>query len=464
ATLAASRRLAGAAAAFGALAPNTTFQARVRAVNSNGVPTAFVSGGSTATAAATPAAAGAAFTAVGVSSVTAAWAAGGNRPGTVFEAQVSSDSFATVNESSATAALSAGFEGLAGAASYAFRVRALGVDGAPSAFLSLGATTTLTPPVGLSLPGDAATAFPAVGLSSVAAAWASGGNGAGALYEAQLSSDSFATVNVSSVTAGLSAVFGTGGEGPALDLNRGYSVRVRASSGAVTTGFNPLGSVFTLADAPASAALAALGTSSATLSWGANGNPASTRYEAQLSTDAFASLNASSLTYGTSAVFTGLAQNTTHHLRVRALNGAASPSAFDSAVTTPTLAAAPIDPALSAVGASSVTASWGANSNPSSTLWTVQLSTDSFVTLNLDLPTPAVSLALGTGGSGPALTPNTTYYLRVAALSRSGIPSASVTATTASTLAEVPSGAALSSVHFTSAALSWSANGNPAGT
>lgn len=138
------------------LAPNTTYYFRVRAVNIDGVPTAFTAVLSTATLALAPSS-----PAVGPVQVTSAafsWSGGANPPDTQYEAEVSSDNFFSLVASSNTLMTSATFFGLAPGTQYFFRARALNRDGVASAYSTVlstraGILTDTSPP---SAPGQPA--------------------------------------------------------------------------------------------------------------------------------------------------------------------------------------------------------------------------------------------------------------------------------------------------------------------
>jgi hypothetical protein len=437
---------AGAAAYFTGLTANASEYARVRAEGWT-APSAYASAPPAITDADTPGAS--APTSVSSGSVVANWTAAANAAGTVYEAQVSTDAFATVNASSLTAATAAAFTGLQAATAYSFRVRATGLA-RDSAFATLASTSTLPAPPGL--PGQPVGA---VGVSSVAVSWTSGGNAPGTLYRADASTDAFATLVASSATYALSAVFGTGGAG-ALQPDTTYQLRVAAVNGPTFSAFVALGSTATVPADPASPSATTISTQTATLAWTAGGNPGDALYEAQASTDAFATVAASARVASLSVVLPGLAQDTTVQLRVRAVGRAGTPTAFVAAADTVTAAAAPV-PAAPLFGTVSTTLSWSANGNPASTGYELQLSTDSFGTL---VVSTAGAFASGTFSG---LTPNTTYQARVRAL---GIAAATPYAAfaTSATAALPPSGVSAAALGLSSASVSWSSGGDPAGT
>lgn len=455
ATVSASSQTLSVGATFFALASNATYYLRVRAVSHGGAATAYIAGASTATAAAAPASLQP--SSVSATGIVAAWGAGGNASGTLYQARLSTDSFATVNASSATRNLSADFVGLQSNTTYYLQVRALGHDGRATAYTTLPSTRTL-----LLSPAAAPPAFTSIGVSSAAVRWASGGNGAGTTYEAQLSTDAFSTVNLSSLTFNLSAAFGTGGFGPALLGGSTYYARVRTVSGSNASAFLSLGSAAALVGAPSAAQVAATSTAAATLSWTNLANGPGAAYRAQVSLDAFGSVAASSVTYGLSASFSGLAPNTTHYFRVQAVNPAGLASAFTSASASATFAAAPSS-MTPFRGTTSLGSGWSDSGNPSSTVYQVLLSTDGYATLNVSTRTTALTIGFGTGGILPALRPNTTYYVSARALGHGGAYTAA-SATAAATMAATPQAPAPALVALTSASLMWSSAGNPAGT
>jgi len=437
---------AGAGYAFSGLQPNTTHYLRLQARGFTG-SSAFLPAAPVATDPAAPSSLP--LVSVGTGAVVAVWSAGGNPSGTMYEAQISTDAFASVNSSSITALTQAGFGGLAANTNHDLRVRVRGVatDGA---FVALPSTWTL--PGG---PGIPAQPFTAVGLSGVTVAWTSGGNVAGTLYQADASTDSFATLVVSSLTANLTAAFGTGGVGT-LTPDTPYQFRVAATSGSSVSPATVLGSTTTPAADPAAPAATASSTGTLTLAWTANGNPSDTQYLAQASTDAFASVSMSSAVKTTTAILSALVPDTTYALRVRAVGRGGAVNAFVAAATTATLAAAPSAPAV-AFGSTAATLTWSAAGNPAATTYEAQLSTDGFATLNL------ANVAPGTAAPFPGLVPNTTYYLRVRALGFDGATAFAVAATSA-TMPAVPAAPSSAQLGVSAASMTWSANGNPAGT
>ncbi len=121
------------------LAPNTTYYFRVRAVNLDGVPTAYLATQATATWAAVPAAPAAGP--VHITSGVFTWSGGVNPVGTLYTAQVSSDNFFSLTDSSNTLATSATFFTLTPGTQYYLRVRAVNRSSTASAFSTVISTT-----------------------------------------------------------------------------------------------------------------------------------------------------------------------------------------------------------------------------------------------------------------------------------------------------------------------------------
>jgi len=77
----------------------------------------------------------------------------------------------------------------------------------------------------------------------------------------------------------------------------------------------------TLCKVPASMTIASLSYTQLELNWGANGNPAGTKYIAHCSPDGFVTIYSSTVT-ATTATFSSLARNTEYEVRVYAVNHA----------------------------------------------------------------------------------------------------------------------------------------------
>lgn len=136
-------------------------------------------------------------------------------------------------------------------------------------------------------------------------------------------------------------------------------------------------------------------------------------------------------------------------------------NALISALSSP-LTVSLAQPQFTGVGTSSITFNWSAAGELGGTTYTVQLSTNNFVTVNDGQSTAGVLAAFGTGGFGPALSPATSYYFRIQA--SNGLYTSAYRSTGTYTLAASPAALALNQVMVSSISLHWTANGNPGGT
>jgi hypothetical protein len=93
-------------------------------------------------------------------------------------------------------------------------------------------------------------------------------------------------------------------------------------------------STASLAAAPASPVVGPVYVTSAAFTWSAGANPAGTMFSAEVSSDNFFSLIASSATLGSSATFFGLTPGDQYFFRARAINANSVPSAYSASVST----------------------------------------------------------------------------------------------------------------------------------
>ncbi|GEM_PF-2776122 len=300
------------------------------------------------------------------------------------------------------------------------------------------------------------------------------GNSSGTIHNIRVSTESaFAvyTVLVSSQSQVVSA--------PGLTPNTTYYAREQANymEGDGSDLSNTVGTV-TLAMSPQSPSFVATTTTTATILWGAGSNPSYTQYKAEISTSSgfFSSGDISTSWISTTvATFSSLSAGTTYFARVKAKNGSVQPveTAYVSAGSTVTVAAqssgasssaASIPAAVSntypLVTTYTVVAQWSANGNSADTIYETHISSFSnFSTLVTS------SSTLLTSATFSALTPNTTYYLRVkASTSASATFSDYLSLASTVTLAAQPVASAFSQISTTTLQANWLANDNPSGT
>jgi hypothetical protein len=111
------------------------------------------------------------------------------------------------------------------------------------------------------------------------------------------------------------------------------------SSGASTQSVTVTASTTTAAAVPGAGSFLQVSASSATFSWGSNGNPLTppTSYQAEISTSSDFVPSASSVTFLTQAGFVSLNPATTYYARAAAFNRFGAMTAYNSAVSTSTL-------------------------------------------------------------------------------------------------------------------------------
>src|SRR3989344_1411281 len=157
-----------------------------------------------------------------------------------------------------------------------------------------------------------------------------------------------------------------------------------------------------------------------------------------------------------------LAPNTTYTIGLEAFNFQNFLSTR-TAVSTATLAYPPVSLTLAYVGISSVSVSWGANNNPLTppTSYEVQISTWGGFS---GIVTSSVTFALTASSEG--LKYGSTYYLRVRAFNRFGVPTDFGSSVSTVTVFGVPVLAKFTpaDIHVSSISYSWSNNGNEDGT
>lgn len=442
---------------FTGLSVNATYYVDVRAINNNGVATAYQALGSTATLPNDPAAA--ALSGVATGQITANWTDGGNPAGTRYLAQASTDSaFGAITSASNTTNVMAILIDLTPNTTYFLRVRAVNSSGGSSAIISLGSTSTLA-----AVPGSAS--YTTGTVSSLQANWTSAANGAGVRYEAVISTgispstNSF-TDNQTSATFNTSALF-TG-----LNANTTYYVDVRAiNNNGVASAYQALSATATLPNNPVAAALSGVTTAQITANWTDGGNPAGTRYLAQLSVaSSFADILASSNTTNVNAILTGgLSPNTTYFIRVRAVNFSGGSSAIVSLGSTSTLAAVPGAVDYSDISTGSLRANWNTASNGAGVTYQAILSSGSSPSTNL-FSGNATTVTIDTSFVFTGLTINATYFAEVRAINNNGVVSAFQSLGSTVTIPFGPGAAALSSVGTGQITANWTDGGNPAGT
>jgi N-acetylneuraminic acid mutarotase len=247
------------------LAPNTTYFARAASLNWSGAAN-YAGGYEDSTLAVVPASA-AVYAAVSSGSINVEWLSNGNGPGTKYFIDISSEDFPSVMYTALEIPAGPGpytreFAGLLPNTTYWFRVLAAGNRGDSSDWLLLGSTvTTPVPPL---LTGYT------LWSASAAVTWDANGNGAGTLYQADLSTAADFTGALLSSVTGSAFDFSMGPITP----NTTYYLRLRAVSSS-TGQSSPYvgGAALALAAQPEGVGAWTIGPNNIGVYWDAEGNP-----------------------------------------------------------------------------------------------------------------------------------------------------------------------------------------------
>jgi hypothetical protein len=342
-------------------------------------------------------------TALGASSITWTWTAAAGAVGYNFYPSTGGPAIALTGAALTQAGLSTN-------TAYGARVSALNAGGEGPLTAAATAYTLATPPTN--------AALKQVQTSSITLSWSANTNPPGTQYQAQLWTTGGATTTLT--LTGLTTTF------TMLSPQTTYYLGLAAINGngfvtpaavilTTTTLPGPLSSP---PPTPTGLMATALGLSSMTWTWSAVFG--ATGYNFYPSTGGPAiTLIGAALTQA------GLSTNTAYGARVSALN-AGGESPLTAAATTYTLAAAPMNAALTQVQTSSITLSWSANSNPPGTQYQAQLWTAGGATTTLTLTGLTTAFTM--------LSPQTTYYLGLAAINDNGFSTPAAVILTTATL------------------------------
>lgn len=315
--------------AFTLLGLSTNTAATVTVEAFNGGATADSAPSTVFTAAAVPSA----TTVLGTfgSQVSIGWNGNGNPTGTQYQIAWSTSPNSPVYFSTtpvAGSSVSATITDLPASQTVSFMVRAFNAAGVPTGF-DVAVSTTL--PTLFGQPVISSATF-ALGVSSITWYWSAS---TGALNYQVFGASNGA---VSPLLPASQLSFTQTG----LQINTAYQNYVTAYSAAASTNSAPF-TRYTRANP--TVGLTLLGLSSATtsgvaelLSWGANGNPASTQYTMLWWTNVTSTVPVAVSTPATTAQVTGLYGGSTIYFTVQAQNGDGIPTAFDSTFYAPTFA------------------------------------------------------------------------------------------------------------------------------
>ncbi|MCX5790507.1 MAG: fibronectin type III domain-containing protein, partial [Elusimicrobia bacterium] len=378
----------------------------------------------------------------GPSGATLTWSANTNPAGTVWDLQRSTAaSFLPIYTSSAAAGYADTVLTLG--TTYYYKVRAKNGDGVFTSFTSTAAVIPSPPAIPAASSGLSGAAQSAASILWTWTNNAANSTGCRVMAGAINLSGDLAATTTWWLQTGLST---NTQYGP-------YFVRVFNSSG---TADSASAFRYTLANVPSGLAASDIGAVGATLSWSSNTNPAGTIWDLQRSDGSgFSSIYSSA---AAAYADTSLTLGATYFYQVRAKNGNGLFTSFTGSVTVvaqPSLAAPAAPSSFTGTAQDATSILWTWTSNASSQLgYRIMSGT---VAVSPDLSPSAVSW-LQTG-----LSTNTQYgpYL---ARAFNGVGSTDSGGASRSTLAGTPAGLTAIDLSSRSATLSWSSNGNPAGT
>lgn len=231
-----------------------------------------------------------------------------------------------------------------------------------------------------------------------------------------------------------------------------------------TSALSASATAYTLAAVPASLTFTNISTGSFVVGWNANGNPSYTRYEVSYAKDPGFTVGLTTraalgdnLTLSSSSVG-GLTSGTTYYVRVRSYNGRATDSYgnIGGAYLSGSIVTVTGAPSLTGAPLSNSSIAWSWSTVPGASGYTLYDYPSNAVIVG---PSPA-KISTTTVG----LTPNTRYDAEVEANMPAPTPSSPRGHGFTYTWANPPTGTAVAGVFPSSAALTWNANGNPAGT
>ena len=308
-------------------------------------------------------------------------------------------------------------------------------DAGASTSTAAGIYTLAAPPTGYRLVSAQDT--------SIAVQWGANENPAGTQYRLDYWTLGGSTTSVQGTATSATA--------SGLTASTTYYLRVNAKNGdnILTASSNTL-IVRTLPAAPANFSGTAQGVSSITWTWGSVAGATQYKFYPSTGGAAIALTNPA-------LIQSSLSTNTAYGAHVSAVNSGTE-SALTAITTTYTLAADPVSQAVTSVGVSSASVTWGVNQNPAGTSFTSELSANNFSTVSASSRTVLSTAAFS------SLTPNTSYYFRVKSENGQGLAGAYTPTIPAVTLAAVPSGLILTQISSSSLAAAWQWNANPLDT
>ena len=459
------------------LADETTRHYRVSAINSAGTSAASGTASDT-THAAPDAPTGLAATARGKGTIDLRWSAPANDGGTAitgyrieWSADGTSGSWSDLAADTGSAATTYSDSGLAAGTTRHYRVSAISAVGTSAPSGTDSATTDAVPgaPTGLTATAN--------GRDSIDLNWSAPASDGGAAitgYRIEWSADGTSDSWADLVANTNSAAVAYSDTGLAASTTRHY--RVSAINAVGTSAPSGTDSATTDAatapDAPTGLTATARGKGTIVLSWSApasDGGAAITGYRIEWSADGAApwsDLVANTGSGATGYPDTGLADETTRHYRVSAINAAGTSAPSNTASgTTGTAPGAPTGLTATASGRTRIDLSWSAPASDGGTAITgyrIEWSADGTSGSWSDLVASTGSTAIAYSDTG--LAPGATRHYRVSTINAAGISAPSNTASdTTDTALGAPTGLTATASGGTRIDLSWSAPASDGG-
>ncbi|MFC1501179.1 FG-GAP-like repeat-containing protein [Elusimicrobiota bacterium] len=439
------------------LAGDTTYSFRVKARNTNGIETGWLTIQNTVRTLVEPPT-DIILIDVTTESVTATWTNGpGNPPTIEYLAQRATDEGFTQDLSSSAwvADMSTWTAtGLVPGTTYYFRAQARNSESSPTEWCQTASTVTLAnPPTNIALDD--------VRETEIDVSWMKGSsNSVTVEYLLQWTTSNFSTITSSSPwTQDISSWTATD-----LIPDTTYMFRVGArNSGGTQTDWETIGSsTRTLAQMPTFYDLVDVSTDSVVLVWSKGSNPSTVEYIAELATNEAFDQNLSSsgwIADISSWTISGLNINTTYYFRIKAQNSDNIETIWTQTLSTVTLVNPPTNLNYISVNALSAELGWQKGvGNPSTIEYLLQWTTSSFSTITSSSPwTQDISNWTATN-----LIPDTTYMFRVGARNSGGTQTDWETiGSSTRTLAQIPTDANFDIVTSNSLDVSWNISSNP---
>lgn len=312
-------------------------------------------------------------------------------------------------------------------------------------------------------------------FSSVSLEWNANSNSDITKYEISMANDSGFAANISTPVPFATSLTTNTVSITNLAAGTTYYFRVRAVNGSgELTDFNcgglvPCPSTMTITS-PSSVVGVANGTT--TIRWSWQNTEAATSYHVYTTTDTtFIAEVGQSTATTPNYTMVNLATNTAYSMQVRALSGSSIFSDFTPSPTVYTLADIPAPYGSAAqtlsAGTGTITAYWLGQTNPSGTIYTANLSTTSaFENILATATVTQTNTSAYLTATFPDLTPCASYYIRVCAENGDAVKTNYVLLSTAPkyTYPTTPGNFVPSDIAASTVRLTWSANGNAAGT